>query len=70
MLSARSASVPVERFFSLKHPTIAVKYNIEKDRSKFWKTWRDANRMQFSGYLMRQNHLVIDGWLWYVLRFS
>ncbi|MCD9025912.1 DNA-binding response regulator [Cohnella silvisoli] len=30
--------------------------------------WRDVNRDQFSDHLMRQNHLVIDGWL--VLRFS
>jgi hypothetical protein len=30
--------------------------------------WRDVNRAQFADHLMRQNHLVIDGWL--VLRFS
>jgi very-short-patch-repair endonuclease len=30
--------------------------------------WRDVNRYQFADHLMRQNHLVIDGWL--VLRFS
>ncbi|WP_373229438.1 DNA-binding response regulator [Cohnella sp.] len=30
--------------------------------------WRDLNRTQFSDHLMRQNHLVIDGWL--ILRFS
>ncbi|WP_256759964.1 DNA-binding response regulator [Cohnella sp. WQ 127256] len=30
--------------------------------------WRDVNRSQFADHLMRQNHLVIDGWI--VLRFS
>jgi len=30
--------------------------------------WRDAGRMQFADHLMRQNHLVIDGWI--VIRFS
>jgi very-short-patch-repair endonuclease len=30
--------------------------------------WRDLNRTQFSNHLMRQNQLVIDGWL--VFRFS
>lgn len=29
---------------------------------------RDVNRTQFSDHLLRQNHLVIDGW--YLLRFS
>ncbi|WP_240489228.1 DNA-binding response regulator [Cohnella thermotolerans] len=30
--------------------------------------WRDVDRWKFADNLMRQNHLVIDGWL--VLRFS
>lgn len=30
--------------------------------------WRDLNRWQFADHLMRQNQLVIDGWL--VLRFA
>jgi very-short-patch-repair endonuclease len=30
--------------------------------------WRDLNRRQFSDQLIRQNHLVLDGWI--VLRFS
>lgn len=30
--------------------------------------WRDADRWRFADHLMRQNQLVIDGWL--VLRFS
>jgi hypothetical protein len=30
--------------------------------------WRDADRWQFADHLMRQNHLMIDGWK--VLRFS
>jgi very-short-patch-repair endonuclease len=34
----------------------------------FGSHWRDISRSQFSDNLMRQNHLIIDGWL--VLRFS
>lgn len=30
--------------------------------------WRDANRWQFADHLMRQNHLVVDGWK--IIRFS
>lgn len=34
----------------------------------FGSHWRDISRSQFSDNLMRQNHLIIDGWL--VIRFS
>ncbi|CAM3930955.1 DNA-binding response regulator [Cohnella lubricantis] len=30
--------------------------------------WRDTDRWQFADHLMRQNHLVLDGWI--VLRFA
>jgi very-short-patch-repair endonuclease len=54
------------RYLDFAYITEGYKICIEIDG--FGTHWRDANRSQFSDHLMRQNHLVIDGW--HVLRFS
>ncbi len=53
-------------YLDFAYVTEGYKICIEIDG--FGPHWRDINRFQFSDYLMRQNHLVIDGW--YILRFS
>ncbi|TVX98013.1 MarR family transcriptional regulator [Cohnella terricola] len=54
------------RYLDFAYITEGFKICIEIDG--FGAHWRDVNRTQFADQLMRQNHLVIDGW--YVLRFS
>ena len=54
------------RFLDFAYLLAGCKICIEIDG--FGPHWRDINRNQFSDQLMRQNHLILDGWL--VLRFS
>ncbi|WP_256761209.1 DNA-binding response regulator [Cohnella sp. WQ 127256] len=54
------------RYLDFAYITEGFKICIEID--SFGTHWRDVNRSQFADHLMRQNHLIIDGW--YVLRFS
>jgi len=54
------------RYLDFAYITEGFKVCIEID--PFGTHWRDVNRSQYADNLMRQNHLVIDGWL--VLRFS
>jgi len=54
------------RYLDFAYMTEGFKICIEIDG--FSAHWRDINRTQFADHLMRQNHLVIDGWC--VLRFS
>lgn len=54
------------RFLDFAYLLSGCKICIEIDG--FGPHWRDINRNQFSDQLMRQNHLILDGWL--VLRFS
>jgi very-short-patch-repair endonuclease len=54
------------RYLDFAYLTEGYKVCIEID--SYGTHWRDVNRIQFADHLMRQNHLVIDGWL--VLRFS
>ncbi|MBO9599597.1 MAG: DNA-binding response regulator [Cohnella sp.] len=54
------------RFLDFAYILSGCKICIEIDG--FGPHWRDINRNHFSDQLMRQNHLVLDGWL--VLRFS
>lgn len=54
------------RFLDFAFITTGFKLCIEIDG--FGSHWRDLSRTQFADHLMRQNHLVIDGWL--MLRFS
>jgi very-short-patch-repair endonuclease len=50
--------------FAFLRPPLRVCLEIDG----FGPHWRDINRWQFADYLLRQNHLVIDGWT--VFRFS
>ncbi|WP_378126715.1 hypothetical protein [Cohnella boryungensis] len=43
-------------------------YKICFELEDYGNHWRDFNRYQFADHLMRQNHLVKDGWI--VMRFS
>lgn len=54
------------RYLDFAYLTEGFKICIEID--SYGTHWRDVNRAQFADHLMRQNHLVIDGWL--VMRFS
>lgn len=54
------------RFLDFAYLAQGMKVCIEIDG--YGPHWRDADRRKFADNLMRQNHLVIDGWL--VLRFS
>lgn len=54
------------RYLDFAYVCSTVKICIEVDG--FGPHWRDVSRKDFSDRLMRQNHLVIDGWT--VLRFS
>lgn len=54
------------RYLDFAFITAGFKLCIEIDG--YGTHWRDLNRAQFADQLMRQNHLVIDGWI--VLRFS
>lgn len=54
------------RFLDFAYLLTGCKVCIEIDG--FGPHWRDINRNQFSDQLMRQNHLILDGWS--VLRFS
>ncbi|WP_407923681.1 helix-turn-helix domain-containing protein [Cohnella fermenti] len=54
------------RYLDFAFITRGMKVCIEID--PFGTHWRNIDRKQYSDNLMRQNHLVIDGWL--VLRFS
>lgn len=54
------------RFLDFVYLLAGCKICIEIDG--FGPHWRDINRNQFSDHLMRQNHLILDGWS--VLRFS
>lgn len=54
------------RFLDFAYLISGCRIAIEIDG--FGPHWRDINRHQFSDQLMRQNHLIVDGWL--VLRFS
>lgn len=47
---------------------ITAGYRICIEIDSYGTHWRDLNRSQFSDHLMRQNHLVLDGWI--VLRFA
>jgi len=54
------------RFLDFAYLAQGMKVCIEIDG--YGPHWRDVDRRKFADNLMRQNHLVIDGWL--VLRFS
>ncbi|WP_239618318.1 endonuclease domain-containing protein [Cohnella mopanensis] len=54
------------RYLDFAYITEGYQICIEIDG--FGTHWRDLSRSQFADHLMRQNHLMIDGW--YVLRFS
>lgn len=54
------------RYLDFAFITAGFKLCIEIDG--YGTHWRDLNRRQFADHLMRQNHLMIDGWL--VLRLS
>ncbi|RED56568.1 DNA-binding response regulator [Cohnella lupini] len=54
------------RYLDFTYVTQGFKICIEIDG--FGPHWRDINNDKFSDNLMRQNHLVIDGW--FVIRFS
>ncbi|WP_123039546.1 helix-turn-helix domain-containing protein [Cohnella candidum] len=54
------------RFLDFAYIGRGLKICIEIDG--FGPHWRDISRRDFGAQLMRQNHLVIDGWM--VLRFS
>jgi hypothetical protein len=54
------------RYLDFAYITEGMKLCIEIDG--YGAHWREISRSQFSDNLMRQNHLIIDGWL--VLRFS
>ncbi|QJD88129.1 HTH domain-containing protein [Cohnella herbarum] len=55
-----------KRYLDFAYITEGFRICIEIDG--FGTHWRDISRSQFADHLMRQNHLIIDGW--YVLRFS
>ncbi|WP_166241487.1 MarR family transcriptional regulator [Paenibacillus turpanensis] len=54
------------RFLDFAYLVGDVKICIEVDG--YASHWRDINKSRFSDHLMRQNHLVLDGWK--ILRFS
>ncbi|QMV44901.1 DNA-binding response regulator [Cohnella cholangitidis] len=54
------------RYLDFAYITEGYRICIEIDG--FGTHWRDISRSQFADHLMRQNHLIIDGW--YVLRFA
>lgn len=55
-----------QRFLDFAYIRGALKLCLEVDG--YGPHWRDVNRRQFADQLMRQNHLILDGWK--VLRFA
>lgn len=55
-----------KRFFDFAYLRPPYRIGIEIDG--YGPHWRDASRWQFADHIMRQNHLVVDGWK--VIRFS